>query len=333
MVRLNPVLILLSPLSCLLLGLMENNFAVAFTHGTFIKTQARLNANKHLELSHSLPSKLKRFENNGRVSPPSRNVTIKNLKRTSSHLRSSSGGDVEEGTDTPLVFRGISIPYATAWVGFIYFGLLYAPNHFTGVDTKDMINQIVANPLNPGLNEMFMFVFSLFTFIPLTLSALILPGSNNQKLPATPFLLGSSLVGYFALGPYMSTRKAVFDVKKEDLGWFTRTILENKLFNWAIFLLSVSSMFTTGLYSGLISNPSDVLEGFRQLFVTSQFASASTVDICLLTITAASLIPEDLQRRGVSDGRVANVIAASTVLVPVIGSALYCALRPSLEDE
>jgi hypothetical protein len=40
-----------------------------------------------------------------------------------------------------------------------------------------------------------------------------------------------------------------------------------------------------------------------------------------------------LKRRGVTDMTKANIIAASTVLLPVIGSTIYCALRPPLPEE
>ena len=54
------------------------------------------------------------------------------------------------------------------------------------------------------------------------------------------------------------------------------------------------------------------LDGFGRLFSTTAFASASSVNICLLTLSAASLILEDLKRRG----------AAFTLLLPMIGSTI-----------
>ena len=46
------------------------------------------------------------------------------------------------------------------------------------------------------------------------------------------FLFASSLAGYGSLGLFISTRTPVPSVDKEDLGWFTKNVLENKIFNW-----------------------------------------------------------------------------------------------------
>ena len=47
---------------------------------------------------------------------------------------------------------------------------------------------------------------------------------------------------------------------------------------------------------------------------------------------AASFIPEDLSRRGY-EGKIApSTIAALTTLLPGLGAALYCALRPELDE-
>jgi hypothetical protein len=131
----------------------------------------------------------------------------------------------------------------------------------------------------------------------------------------------------------MATRKEVTDVAQSDLGWFTANVLENKVFNWVVVGLALSSLVSTGVVSGLVTDFQGELDGFGHLFSTTAFASASSVDICLLTLSAASLIPEDLKRRGVTDMTKANIIAASTVLLPVIGSTIYCALRPPLPEE
>ena len=69
----------------------------------------------------------------------------------------------------------------------------------------------------------------------------------------------------------------------------------------------------------------------------SALGTATTVDTTILTLVGASLVPADLERRGcfAEEGEkgIAYAIAASTILVPGVGLALYSALRPSLEED
>ena len=79
------------------------------------------------------------------------------------------------------------------------------------------------------------------------------------------------------------------------------------------------------------------MSGYLDLFGTTKLASISTVDLSILTVAAATLIPRDYQLRVSSEDeeeqKKGNLIAASTVLFPVLGAALYCALRPPLPEE
>lgn len=119
---------------------------------------------------------------------------------------------------------------------------------------------------------------------------------------------------------------------KSDLGWFTANVLENKLFNWGIAAAIISAYITSGGVAAFLSDPNELISGYVDLFSNTAIASASSMDFVILTLSAASFIPEDLSRRGVKGG-VSKLIAASTVLLPGIGVGLYCALRPSLDDE
>ena len=135
------------------------------------------------------------------------------------------------------------------------------------------------------------------------------------------------------IGIYMSTRKEVTEVSKSDFGWFTSNILENKIFHGFNFVLALSTLISSGALSSLMNDFSATTGGFTELLSSATFASVSTVDLSIMTICAASMIPEDLKRRGMYDEQKANAIAASTLLLPVIGGCLYCALRPELPME
>ena len=71
-------------------------------------------------------------------------------------------------------------------------------------------------------------------------------------------------------------------------------------------------------------------------FQTTKIVSASSVDLAILTVTAATLIPRDYQLRVGNDPdklQQGKLIGAATVLLPAVGAALYCALRPPLPEE
>ncbi|KAL7540035.1 hypothetical protein ACHAXR_009807 [Thalassiosira sp. AJA248-18] len=198
----------------------------------------------------------------------------------------------------------------------------------------EVLQQYIADPLNPGFNELFITVFNLLGLYVVPMACLLLPGAKGQKLPATPFILGSMFGGYGLLGPYAFTRTPnPTPVSKADLGWFTANVLENKLFNYFILLMFTSAYITSGALGAFISDPGQLIEGYGDMFSETAIVSASSFDFLILTLSAASFIPEDLSRRGY-DGEVSKeLIAASTALLPGVGVALYCALRPSLDEE
>ena len=140
--------------------------------------------------------------------------------------------------------------------------------------------------------------------------------------------------GYGLLGIYASTRKPNASiVSKSELGWFTANVLENKIFNYLIVAAFTSAYITSGAIGPLIENPSELIQGYKDLWSQAALVSASSVDFLILTASATSFIPEDLERRRY-DGKISpQAIALSTFLLPGLGAALYCALRPSLEED
>jgi len=131
----------------------------------------------------------------------------------------------------------------------------------------------------------------------------------------------------------MSTRKAITEVSRADLGWVTKNVLENKIFNWFLVVLILSAYTSTGFASAMLADPASEIKGYQEMFSSTAICSVSSLDLSILTLTMSSLVPEDLKRRGVEDSNKANAIAASTILLPVLGAALFCALRPSLPEE
>jgi len=242
--------------------------------------------------------------------------------------------DTEEESEGGFL-RGVSInaPYLAAYVIFLGFAVFKSITEEAGASNV-ILEQFFADPLNPGCNEVFVTIFNLLGLYFIPMACLLMPGAKNQKFPATPFLLGSMLGGYGLLGPYAFTRTPDATIKtKADLGWVTANILENKIFNWFIAVAFTSAYITSGGVNALLSDASGTIDGYLQLFSETAIASASSVDFLILTLSAASWITEDLSRRNYEGKLPPALIAASTVLLPGAGVALYCALRPSLDEE
>lgn len=254
-------------------------------------------------------------------------------------VRASKNGEVGGGDgdiDAPgALFGGIEInnpAYALTAVLFLGYAYARTTGEAEGA-SMEILQQYLADPLNSGLNEIFITIWDMLGLFFIPMACLLMPGARGQKLPATPFLLGTML-GYAPLSPYIATRTPdPSTITKADLGWFTANILENKLFNYFIVLMFASAYATSGLIGAFSSDPGPAIQGFGDLFSETAIASASTVDFTILTVVAASFIPEDLSRRGYKGEIAPSAIAALTTLLPGVGVALYCALRPKLDDE
>ena len=249
------------------------------------------------------------------------------------HTVKATNGEADEpNNDFPTI--NINPPYALAYILFLAFAYVRQAGETDGA-SMEILQQYIADPLNPGFNEIFITIFNLLGLYAAPLACLLMPGARGQKLPAAPFLLGSMFGGYGVLGIYASTRKPnPSPVSMSDLGWFTANILENKVFNYFILALVISAYVTSGAAAAFISNPGELIQGYKDIFAEgSAIVSASSLDFVILTLSAASFIPEDLSRRGYKGDLAPESIALLTLLLPGVGVALYCALRPNLDAE
>ncbi|KAL7507947.1 hypothetical protein ACHAXN_005042 [Cyclotella atomus] len=260
--------------------------------------------------------------------PPSNTLHVYQTKSPPTITAATKNGQTDDDQE------GLSInpPYAVAFISFLSFAFYRSFTEADGASTK-ILEGFFADPLNPGCNELFVTIFNLLGLYFVPLACLLMPGAKGQKLPATPFVLASMLGGYGFLGPYMITRKPSMEiVNKSDLGWITANVLENKIINWGLAAIVASAYVSSGFFNALISDPKQLISGYQELFTDTAIASASSMDFLILTLVAASLVPEDLARRGVKKGIAPYAAAFSTVLWPGVGAALYCALRPELEE-
>jgi hypothetical protein len=156
----------------------------------------------------------------------------------------------------------------------------------------------------------------------------------NEYRASLMLIMVTSILVIAPIGPYMTFRKGPREsVTQEDLGWVTKNILENKVFNLAVLALCLYQYYT--MAGPLMDDPAAVWNDFLSLVTRSKFASVSSLDLAILSLTGASLIPLDYKYRRPdgADSNQANVIAAATLLLPMLGSAIYCAVRPPLPDK
>lgn len=219
-----------------------------------------------------------------------------------------------------------NVAFGATWLALVAWAFVAAPGEVGAAADTEMINTLIANPVNPpGVNEIWFAIWNLFAVAPIVIGMLVLPGARQQKIPANPFLLGSAAFGYFALGPYLTARRDRVEVTTEDLGWVTRNVWENKIVNYLVLALAVSIPFSSGVLS--VPDLQSCLADYVALASGSRFVSVASVDIALLTLTSAVLMAEDMKRRGWEDK---VPLAAASVLVPILGAAAYVAVRPGL---
>jgi len=222
---------------------------------------------------------------------------------------------------------------AGVWIGLVTFSSLLAPGTIGAPSDNEMINALVSQPVPrpTQINEIWFAIWNCFTIVPAVLAALAAPSGKNQRLPAAPFLWGSAFFGYFALGPYFATRSARTDatLRKDELGWASKTIFENRAFGILLTAIALSIPFSSDLLVPGFDWGAKLSE-LGALVSESRFVSVALVDIAIMSLLASILVAEDCERRGLEDKSLP--IAVGTLLFPVIGPSLYLAARPELEE-
>jgi hypothetical protein len=228
----------------------------------------------------------------------------------------------------------LSYAYLTAWVGLVTFAFVFAPGELGSASDAAMIQSIIQDPAHPAMNPFYYGIFNLFALIPIVLAATIAPRSSDRGIPAGPPLFLSTFIAYFVMGPYLAFRKTPKDstnFSAQDLGWLTRNLWENKLVNYATVAFGILC-----LASGApgLEDPAASWNGMLELLETSRFASVSFADLSLITLILTKEVADDYRIRAKGDdANSATLIGASTALLPILGAAIYCAARPSFQDE
>lgn len=226
--------------------------------------------------------------------------------------------------------------YMIIWLALLIFAFGFAPGEIGSQEDNDLIMKLINDPLAGGdVNRLWFAVWNFFAVVPATLACLLLPVERkDQWLPAGPFVFSSAFLGFFTLGPYVflkDSRRGQAVVHSFKEGVIT-DIFGSRIFGISLAILACSIPFISGLFDAITADAAGVISGYADLLTTSRFVSVATADISILTAVASLLIPNDLKlrRRDKKGGKYDVAVAMLTLLIPVVGSALYIALRPPL---
>jgi hypothetical protein len=223
--------------------------------------------------------------------------------------------------------------YGSLWAAFLAFGLFLSPGSIGDPADTAILQAYIENPTAPeGINPIFLIIFNSLGVMPLIIAQLACPQGSKEGLPATPFLGAALGMGFGAAGLYLTLRDTPVDRKSQaEASWFTRYILENKITSviaLGLLALGVQPSVSIVDHQGWATAVSE----FVALVEQSKFVSVSSLDLAVLTIAAATLIPRDLQLRTpeAETAEVGRTIAILSLFFPIVGAASYCLWRPSL---
>lgn len=211
-----------------------------------------------------------------------------------------------------------SLALGALWLGFVVYAVLLSPP--STPNTIEVIRQLSTGQwalLNPWV----VVLFNLMGLWPLVYASLALSDGHEQSIPAWPFVVGAFGFGAFALMPYVALRKPTCHLphRLPDTALLKR--LNHRWLGWAV-MVATLTLIVYGVAQGHLS---ETWQDFCYQFSTSQFIHVMSLDFCMLTLLTPSLLWDDIARRKAAPGW------RAVSLLPLVGPALYLALRPLAE--
>ncbi|MEO0828652.1 MAG: DUF2834 domain-containing protein [Cyanobacteria bacterium J06642_9] len=202
------------------------------------------------------------------------------------------------------------------WLGLIAYAFGLAPPDQP--DTAVLIQRLSTGDW-ADINPAIVALFNVMGLWPMIYAAVALVDGHQQKALAWPFVVGSFGLGAFLLMPYLIWRSPnpTFSGEKSKL----IQLLESRWLGIAL-TVGASVLLVYGAIAGDWAN-------FVQQWQTSRFIHVMSLDFCLLWLLFPALLGDDMARRGIQDQRV----FWSVTLVPLLGAAVYLALRSPLISE
>jgi hypothetical protein len=207
------------------------------------------------------------------------------------------------------------LSFAGLWLLFLGYATFLAPGD--GPETMDLIVRLSTGQV-AGINPAIVALFNLMGVLPLAYSCMLYADGRGQKIWAWPFAAGAFAVGAFALIPYLGLRQ-------DNAGWIgpkSRTIRFWDSRVTAIVILVAALGLV--LYGFLAGDWAD----FGRQWQNSKFIHVMSLDFCLLSLLGSELVPDDMARRGMIDGRLMSVVQ----WVPLFGLLVYLVVRPRLQS-
>ncbi|CAN0074465.1 unnamed protein product [Ascophyllum nodosum] len=167
-------------------------------------------------------------------------------------------------------------------------------------------------------------VFNALGLVPLVFASLLCGGGafgkGRQPVPPQPFVFGTALLGFFAVGPYLALRNYLPEMDAEEEPTLLERVLTSKLI--AVPLLGASAVCLYNLVVALL-DPTAV-SGLSEIFWTSKAVHVSILDFCVLSAAVVDPLREDMRRRGWEP----EATKVALFAVPLVGPTLWLAVRP-----
>lgn len=215
-----------------------------------------------------------------------------------------------------LAGRLQSLALGALWLGFIAYAVLLSPP--STPDTLEVIRQLSTGQW-ADLNPLVVVLFNLMGLWPIVYASLALSDGPDQSIPAWPFVLGSFGFGAFALMPYLALRQPTCGLPQPQVD----NALLKGLSHWLLGTGVAIATILLIIYGLIQSHGGETWQDFIQQFSSSQFIHVMSLDFCMLTLLTPNLLWDDIARRGAAPGW------RSVSLLPLLGPALYLALRPA----
>ncbi len=209
-----------------------------------------------------------------------------------------------------------SVGFGLLWLGLIGYAFVVAPPD--SPDTWALIQHLSTGQI-AGINPLIVTLFNLMGVLPMIYASVLAFDGRGQRLPAWPFMAGAFAIGAFALLPYLALRRPNPTFDGDRKGWLRW--LDSRWNGLAIALLSAGLLG----YGAIAGNWSD----FVYQWQTSRFIHIMGLDFCLLCLLFPILLGDDMVRRQWVNLRVFWAV----FLVPLLGPAVYLAIRPPLPSQ
>ena len=215
-----------------------------------------------------------------------------------------------------LSARWQSFALGALWLGFVIYGVLLSPP--SQPDTLDVILQLSTGRW-AQLNPMVVILFNLMGLWPVVYASLALADGRDQRVSAWPFVVGAFGFGAFALMPYLVLRKPACDLPYPTAETLLLKGVGHRLVGVGV-AIAILVLIGYGVARG---GWYETWQDFLHQFATNQFIHVMSLDFCMLTLLTPSLLWDDIARRNLSPGW------RAVSLIPLLGPAVYLALRPA----